>query len=73
MATMSQGTLVKDSIQRLALRSRYIIENLQLVFPKPVTKGEFGVVKKAQILAQRYFLLETTGRLCRNYVANNEI
>ena len=50
MATMSQGKLEKDSLQRLALRSRYIIENMQLVFPKPVVKGEFGVVKKSQIL-----------------------
>ncbi|RNC86461.1 MAG: cytochrome C biogenesis protein [Winogradskyella sp.] len=50
MATMSQGTLVKDSLQRLALRSRYIIESLQMVFPKPVVKGEFAVVKKSQLL-----------------------
>lgn len=50
MATMSQGTLVKDSLQRLALRSRYIIENLQMVFPKPVVTGKFGVVKKPEIL-----------------------
>jgi cytochrome c-type biogenesis protein CcsB len=50
MATMSQGKLVKDSLQRLALRSRYIIENMQMVFPKPVIKGEFGIVKKSEIL-----------------------
>ncbi|MBT8243863.1 MAG: cytochrome c biogenesis protein CcsA [Winogradskyella sp.] len=50
MATMRQGKLVKDSLQRLALRSRYIIENMQMVFPKPVVKGKFAVVKKSQIL-----------------------
>ncbi|WP_299117311.1 cytochrome c biogenesis protein CcsA [uncultured Winogradskyella sp.] len=50
MATMSQGKLIKDSLQRLVLRSRYIIENMQMVFPKPVVKGEFAVVKKSQIL-----------------------
>ena len=50
MATMSEGKLLKDSLQRLALRSRYIIENMQMVFPKPVIKGEFAVVKKSQIL-----------------------
>ena len=50
MATMTQGTLVKDSIQPLALRSRYVIEDMQLVFPKPVIKGEFAIVKKPQIL-----------------------
>ncbi|SHH68566.1 cytochrome c biogenesis protein CcsA [Winogradskyella jejuensis] len=50
MATMTQGKLVKDSLQPLALRSRYVIENMQIVFPKPVVKGKFGVVKKSKIL-----------------------
>ena len=50
MATGNQGTLLKDSIQPLMLRSRYIIGNLQMVFPKPVIKGVFDVVKKPQIL-----------------------
>ncbi len=50
MATMAQGKLIKDSLQPLALRSRYIIGNMQMVFPKPVVKGEFSVVKKSQIL-----------------------
>ncbi len=50
MATGNQGALVKDSIQPLMLRSRYIIGNLQMVFPKPVVKGVFDVVKKPQIL-----------------------
>ncbi|WP_138434167.1 cytochrome c biogenesis protein CcsA [Winogradskyella algicola] len=50
MATGQTGQLVKDSLQPLALRSRYIIGNMQLVFPKPVVKGVFGIVKKPTIL-----------------------
>ena len=50
MATRAQGRLVKDSLQPLALRSRYIIGNMQLVFPKDVTKGVFKMMKTPQIL-----------------------
>ncbi|WP_282043280.1 cytochrome c biogenesis protein CcsA [Winogradskyella flava] len=50
MATGTRGKLVKDSLQPLALRSRYIIGNMQLVFPKPVIKGIFDIVKKPTIL-----------------------
>jgi cytochrome c-type biogenesis protein CcsB len=50
MATMAQGKLVKDSLQPLMLRSRYIIGNMQMVFPKPVVKGVFDIVKKSEIL-----------------------
>ena len=50
MATGQTGTLVKDSIQPLMLRSRYIIGNMQMVFPKPVVKGVFDLVKKPEIL-----------------------
>ncbi|WP_100611359.1 cytochrome c biogenesis protein [Confluentibacter lentus] len=50
MATMAQGTLVKDSLQPLMLRSRYIIGDMQMVFPNPVVKGFFDVVQKSQIL-----------------------
>ena len=52
MATMQQGKLVKDSLQPLVLRSRYVIGDMQLVFPKPVVKGTFDVVKKASFLKQ---------------------
>ncbi|RAJ16945.1 cytochrome c biogenesis protein CcsA [Olleya aquimaris] len=52
MATMTTGTLVKDSIQPLMLRSRYVIGDMQLVFPKPVVKGTFDVVKKSSLLKQ---------------------
>ncbi|MFH4966322.1 cytochrome c biogenesis protein CcsA [Gaetbulibacter sp. M235] len=50
MATMAKGDLVKDSIQPLHLRSRYVIGNFQMVFPKPVIKGKFDLVKKSQML-----------------------
>jgi len=50
MATGQQGRVVKDSIQPLALRSRYIIGNQTLVFPKPVVRGKFDIVKKSEIL-----------------------
>lgn len=50
MATGVTGSLVKDSIQPLALRSRYIIGEMQIVFPKPVIKGTFDIVKKATFL-----------------------
>jgi cytochrome c-type biogenesis protein CcsB len=50
MATKAQGTLYKDSLQPLALRSLYKIGNMQMVFPKPVVKGVFDVVQKSQLL-----------------------
>ncbi|MDP5157574.1 MAG: cytochrome c biogenesis protein CcsA [Flaviramulus sp.] len=50
MATMAQGKLVKDSLQPLYLRSRYVIGNMQLVFSKPVIKGVFDIVQKSQLL-----------------------
>ncbi|MCB4808407.1 cytochrome c biogenesis protein CcsA [Tamlana sp. 62-3] len=49
MATMAQGKLIKDTIQPLALRARYVIGNMQVVFPKPVVKGVFDVVKKSEL------------------------
>ncbi|WP_178984154.1 cytochrome c biogenesis protein CcsA [Winogradskyella helgolandensis] len=50
MATRATGKLVKDSLQPLILRSRYIIGNMQLVMPKPIVKGDFGIVKKPELL-----------------------
>ena len=50
MANMSQGVLNKNSTEPLNLRARYIINNQQLVFPKPVTKGVFDIVKKSELL-----------------------
>ena len=53
MATQATGKLIKDSIQPLALRSRYQIGNMAMVFPNPVMQGQFGVVKKSQLLRSR--------------------
>tara|TARA_R110002049_G_scaffold83389_7_gene212133 strand:+ start:14956 stop:18153 length:3198 start_codon:yes stop_codon:yes gene_type:complete len=50
MATRAQGKLIKDSLQPLILRSRYVIGNMQIVMPKPIVRGDFGVVKKASFL-----------------------
>ena len=50
MATSAQGKLVKDSIQPLYLRSRYVIGNRSLVFPKPVIKGVFDIVKTSEMI-----------------------
>ncbi len=50
MATRAQGKLIKDSLQPLYLRSRYVIGNMQMVFPKPVTQGVFDIVQKSQLL-----------------------
>ena len=50
MASGNTGKLVKDSIQPLLLRSRYVIGSMQMVFPKPVVKGVFDIVKKSQLL-----------------------
>ncbi|WP_299127817.1 cytochrome c biogenesis protein CcsA [uncultured Winogradskyella sp.] len=50
MATGATGKLVKDSLQPLILRSRYVIGDMQLVFPDPVVKGVFDIVKKPTFL-----------------------
>ncbi len=50
MATMSVGKLSKNKKEPLNLRSRYIINNQSVVFPKPVIKGVFDVVKKSELL-----------------------
>tara|TARA_R110001592_G_scaffold328697_3_gene610321 strand:+ start:63 stop:3248 length:3186 start_codon:yes stop_codon:yes gene_type:complete len=50
MATQTTGTVVKDSLQPLMLRSRYVFGNIQMVFPMPVIKGTFDLVKKSGIL-----------------------
>jgi len=50
MATMSVGKLSKNKKEPLNLRSRYIINNQSIVFPKPVIKGVFDVVKKSELL-----------------------
>ena len=56
MASMTQGLLEKNITEPLNLRARYIINNQQLVFPKPVIKGVFDIVKKSyEICRQRCY------------------
>lgn len=50
MATRATGLVVKDSVQPLILRSRYAIGNMSMVFPTPIVKGVFDVVKKSEML-----------------------
>ncbi|NND62075.1 MAG: cytochrome c biogenesis protein CcsA [Flavobacteriaceae bacterium] len=48
MADQKQGVVVADSIQELNLRSLYQVAGMAFVFPEPVTKGMYGVVKAPQ-------------------------
>ncbi len=48
MADQLQGTVIKDSVQPLMLRSLYNMANLQFVIPEPITKGVFDVVEKEE-------------------------
>lgn len=50
MATMEEGALIKDSLQPLKLRSRYVIGDMQMVFPKPIVKGVFDIIQKSEVL-----------------------
>ncbi|SMC53342.1 cytochrome c-type biogenesis protein CcsB [Cellulophaga tyrosinoxydans] len=45
MADQFKGTLVKDSLQTLQLRSLYSTAGMQFVIPEPVIKGSYGIVK----------------------------
>ncbi len=45
MADQLQGTVFKDSLQTLQLRSLYNTAGMQFVIPEPVVKGSYGVVK----------------------------
>ena len=64
MATMSQGFLNAGSTELLNLRSRYIINDQAIVFPKTAIKGTFDVVKKSELLKSDQdgieFLISTT-------------
>jgi len=50
MASGTNGILEKDKKQVLNLRSRYLIGNQAIVFPKNVVKGVFDIVQKPEIL-----------------------
>ncbi|MDB2345889.1 cytochrome c biogenesis protein CcsA [Flavobacteriaceae bacterium] len=48
MADQFQGSLQKDSLQTLQLRSLYSLPNFQFVIPEPVLRGKFDIVQADQ-------------------------
>ena len=50
MASGTNGILEKNKKQVLNLRSRYLIGNQAIVFPKNVVRGVFDIVQKSEIL-----------------------
>ncbi|OAB78934.1 cytochrome c biogenesis protein [Cochleicola gelatinilyticus] len=48
MADQMRGTVVKDSVQPLMLRSLYQLAGMSFVIPDPVTKGKNGIVRAAK-------------------------
>lgn len=50
MATRATGEVVKDSVQPLILRSSYSFSGMTMVFPGPIVKGVFDIVKKPEML-----------------------
>lgn len=67
MADQFQGQVLSDSTQPLQLRSLYQLAGTAFVFPEPVTKGNYGIVKGK--------LTEKTGTdaLVFDVTSNNEI
>ena len=45
MADQFQGQVAADSVQELQLRSLYQMAGMQFVFPEPLIKGSYGIVK----------------------------
>ena len=45
MADQFQGQVIADSLQPLNLRSLYQVANMAFVFPEPVSKGSYGIIK----------------------------
>ncbi len=53
MADQQKGTVVKDSIQPLQLRSLYTMAGMQFVIPQPILQGEVGVIKSPEPTAAK--------------------
>src|SRR5690606_20398289 len=45
MADQFQDSVVKDSVQKLQLRSLYNVAGMQFVFPEPVVKGTYDIIE----------------------------
>ncbi|MDP5078787.1 MAG: cytochrome c biogenesis protein CcsA, partial [Nonlabens sp.] len=53
MADQQKGTVVKDSMQPLQLRSLYTMAGMQFVIPQPILQGEVGVIKSPEPTAAK--------------------
>ncbi|ARN76775.1 cytochrome C biogenesis protein [Nonlabens spongiae] len=60
MADQQKGTVVKDSIQPLQLRSLYTMAGMQFVIPQPIMEGELGIVQSPEPTAAKAFGLLAT-------------
>ena len=49
MADQFNGTVEKDSLQPLQLRSLYNLANMQFVVPEPIVNGSYGIVKVPEV------------------------
>ncbi|RNL88072.1 cytochrome C biogenesis protein [Sinomicrobium pectinilyticum] len=45
MADQFEDSVVKDSVQKLQLRSLYNVAGMQFVFPEPVVKGKYDIIE----------------------------
>jgi len=57
MADQKRGTVAKDSVQQLQLRSLYNIAGLPFVIPDPIKKGEIKTVRGSKIDKQKLDVL----------------
>ena len=53
MSDQSQGTLIKDQVEVLMLRSLYNVAGLQFVFPDGIIEGDFEVVRSNEESSQQ--------------------
>lgn len=60
MADQKEGTVIKDSIQPLNLRSLYTIGTMQFVIPEPIQAGKVGIVEAPEPTPQKAYGLYAT-------------
>lgn len=60
MADQMKGSVVKDSVQPLQLRSLYTMAGMQFVIPDPIMEGEIGIIKSPEPTAAKAFGLLAT-------------
>ena len=57
MADQKRGTIVKDSVQQLQLRSLYNVAGIPFVIPEPIKKGEIKTVRGKTVDKQKLDVL----------------